>query len=109
MVAAGGDLVHLRELDTGAGEANFEAFGFTEPAVSLGLGDAVDQPWVVYGLLRTEDAVNPAPGLTIGLWVVTAVYVLLTITTVGVLRGMTRSTPVPVAPQESDVESYRVV
>lgn len=66
------------------------------------------QPWVVYGLLRTEDAVNPAPGLQVGLYVVAAVYVLLTVATVSVLRRMTRSTPVPVAPQETDVEDISV-
>lgn len=66
------------------------------------------QPWVVYGLLRTEDAVNPAPGLQVGLWVVTAVYLLLTVTTISVLRRLTRSTPVPTAPQEEDVQEYAV-
>jgi cytochrome d ubiquinol oxidase subunit I len=66
------------------------------------------QPWVVYGLLRTEDAVNPAPGLQVGLYAVTAVYVLLTVATVSVLRRMTRSTPVPVAPQETDVQDISV-
>lgn len=66
------------------------------------------QPWVVYGVLRTEDAVTPAPGLTIGLVAVTAVYAVLTVATVSVLRRMTRSTPVPEAPQEADVEGYKV-
>jgi cytochrome d ubiquinol oxidase subunit I len=66
------------------------------------------QPWVVYGLLRTEDAVNPAPGLTAGLLGVTVVFVVLTVTTVRVLRRMTRGTPIPVAPQESDVKEVRV-
>jgi cytochrome d ubiquinol oxidase subunit I len=66
------------------------------------------QPWVVYGLLRTEDAVNPAPGLAAGLWGVAAVYVVLTVATVLVLRRMTRATPVPAAPQESDVDQVRV-
>lgn len=66
------------------------------------------QPWVVYGLLRTEDAVNPAPGLTVGLWGVSVVYLVLTVTTVAVLRRMTRHTPVPEAPQESDVAEYPV-
>ena len=67
------------------------------------------QPWVVYGRLRTTDAVNTAPGLWIGLLVVAAVYVVMTIATVYVLRRLARSTPVPVAPQDSDVESYHVV
>jgi hypothetical protein len=43
LVAAGGDLVHLGELGAGAGEADFQSFGFTEPAVGLGFGDAGDE------------------------------------------------------------------
>jgi len=39
---------------------------------------------------------------------VTVVYVVLTVTTVLVLRRMSRSTPIPEAPQESDVEAVRV-
>src|SRR5262245_25127659 len=40
------------------------------------------QPWVVYGHLRTADAVNPAPGLTTGLVIVVVVYVALTVAAV---------------------------
>ena len=50
LVAAGGDLVHLVEFGAGAGEADFQSFGFTEPAVGLGLGDAGDE--VVADLLQ---------------------------------------------------------
>jgi cytochrome bd ubiquinol oxidase subunit I len=67
------------------------------------------QPWVVYGLLRTSAAVNPAPGIAAGLPVLTVVYVLLTAVLVVVLRRMTRGTPVPVAPQEADADRYQVV
>ncbi|GAA1806755.1 cytochrome ubiquinol oxidase subunit I [Actinomadura chokoriensis] len=67
------------------------------------------QPWIVYGVLRTADAVNPAPGLVWGFVLVTAVYVLLTVASVYVLRRLARSTPVPVAPQEPDVTGYKVV
>ncbi|MDQ3885444.1 MAG: cytochrome ubiquinol oxidase subunit I [Actinomycetota bacterium] len=61
------------------------------------------QPWVVYGIQRTADAVNPAPGLVYGFALVAAVYVILTIGTVYVLRQLSRDKPVPVAPQERDV------
>jgi cytochrome d ubiquinol oxidase subunit I len=61
------------------------------------------QPWVVYGVLRTADAVNPAPGLTVGLVVVVSVYAALTAATVYVLRRLARDRPVPIAPQERDV------
>jgi cytochrome d ubiquinol oxidase subunit I len=67
------------------------------------------QPWVVYGLLKTSDAVNPAPGLAAGLPVLVVVYAVLTVVLVAVLRRMTRSTPVPIAPQEADADSYPVV
>jgi cytochrome d ubiquinol oxidase subunit I len=57
------------------------------------------QPWVVYGYLRTADAVNPAPGLSTGLVLVAATYVVLTVATVYVLRRLARA-PVA-APQEA--------
>jgi len=67
------------------------------------------QPWIVYGVLRTADAVNPAPGLRIGLAAVLVVYTVLTISTVYVLRRLARDNPIPIAPQERDVAEYPVV
>lgn len=67
------------------------------------------QPWIVWGVMRVSDAVNPAPGLMAGLWTVLVVYAAMTTATVYVLRRMTRDRPVPIAPQESDVEDYSVV
>jgi cytochrome d ubiquinol oxidase subunit I len=67
------------------------------------------QPWIVYGVLRVADAVNPAPGLSWGLVAVVAVYAVLTVVTVYVLRRLARSRPVPDAPQEADVTGYKVV
>lgn len=46
------------------------------------------QPWIVYGLVRTQDAVTAAPGLMVGFVSLTVVYVALTVTTVLVLRRM---------------------
>jgi cytochrome d ubiquinol oxidase subunit I len=67
------------------------------------------QPWIVYGVLRVADAVNPAPGLGWGLLAVVSVYAVLTVVTVYVLRRLARSRPVPAAPQERDVTDYKVV
>jgi cytochrome d ubiquinol oxidase subunit I len=67
------------------------------------------QPWIVYGVLRTSDAVNPAPGLLYGFLLVAAVYAVLTVATIYVLRRLARDIPVPVAPQESDVSGYRII
>jgi cytochrome bd ubiquinol oxidase subunit I len=66
------------------------------------------QPWVVQGVMTVRDAVNPAPGLLGGLWLVIAVYLAMTAATVYVLRRLTRDRPVPFAPQESDVPRYPV-
>jgi cytochrome d ubiquinol oxidase subunit I len=61
------------------------------------------QPFIVYGVLRTADAVSPAPGLYLGFYAVLVIYVVLTALTVWVLRRLadTHSTP---APQELDRE-----
>lgn len=67
------------------------------------------QPWIVFGVMLTADAVNPAPGLVWGFVLVTAVYSILTIATIYVLRRLARATPVPVAPQERDVTDFPVV
>ncbi|MQY04397.1 cytochrome ubiquinol oxidase subunit I [Actinomadura macrotermitis] len=48
------------------------------------------QPWIVYGVMRTEEAVNPNPGLRFGLYIVLGVYALLAFATVSVLRRMRR-------------------
>lgn len=59
------------------------------------------QPWVVYGLMRTSEAVSPAPGLYLGFYATVVIYVLLTGFTVYVLRVLARRHDVP-APQELD-------
>lgn len=56
------------------------------------------QPWIVWGHMRTEDAVSPVPGLVVGLLAVLAVYLVLTITSVYVLRRLAK---VPLG-QDSD-------
>src|SRR5688500_6330891 len=59
------------------------------------------QPWIVYGILRTADAVSPAPGLYLGFYAVVAIYVVLTALTVIVLRRLAHSHGTA-APQEVD-------
>jgi cytochrome d ubiquinol oxidase subunit I len=59
------------------------------------------QPWVVYGLLRTSDAVSPAPGLYLGFYATLAIYIALTVFTAYVLRSLAHRHDTP-APQETD-------
>jgi cytochrome d ubiquinol oxidase subunit I len=48
------------------------------------------QPWVVYGLVRTEDAVTAAGGIVWTATAISVIYVVLGVVTVGVLRSMSR-------------------
>ncbi len=48
------------------------------------------QPWVVYGLLRTSDAVSRAPGIVISFVVLLGIYIVLGAATFIVLRSMSR-------------------
>ncbi len=59
------------------------------------------QPWIVFGIMRTRDAVSSAPGLRAGLFALLAVYTVMTVATVYVLRRLARA-PLPVAPQERE-------
>jgi cytochrome d ubiquinol oxidase subunit I len=59
------------------------------------------QPWIVYGILRTADAVSPAPGLYLGFYGVVVIYLLLSALTIFVLRRLARSADTA-APQEVD-------
>jgi cytochrome d ubiquinol oxidase subunit I len=49
------------------------------------------QPWIVYNVMRTSDAVTGAAGLPLGLATVTAVYVLLAVLVYWLLRRLARS------------------
>ena len=52
------------------------------------------QPWIVYGLMRVEDAVTTASNIRIGYFVLIGVYTLMTVATVYVLRRLAAA-PIP--------------
>lgn len=52
------------------------------------------QPWVVYEVMRTSDAVTSAPGLEWGLIILAVVYAALTVGTIYALRALARR-PLP--------------
>jgi cytochrome d ubiquinol oxidase subunit I len=52
------------------------------------------QPWVIYGYLRTINAVTPAPFLNISFLIFTLIYVVLTITLIALLLRQARR-PLP--------------
>lgn len=55
------------------------------------------QPWIVYGIMRVDEAVTRAPNIRIGYYALIVVYSILTVATVFVLRRLARR---PEAPQE---------
>jgi cytochrome d ubiquinol oxidase subunit I len=48
------------------------------------------QPWIVYGLMKVEDAVTGNTGVWLSFIVIALVYLAVGITTVLVLRAMSR-------------------
>src|SRR6266566_3616042 len=52
------------------------------------------QPWVIYGYLRTKDAVTTVPWLNISFLIFTLIYVLLAVALIRLLLGVARS-PLP--------------
>jgi cytochrome d ubiquinol oxidase subunit I len=50
------------------------------------------QPWIVYGIMRTRDAVSPMPGLVWSLTASIVVYLVLSATCFGILRSLIRKT-----------------
>jgi cytochrome d ubiquinol oxidase subunit I len=62
------------------------------------------QPWIVYGILRTRDAVSTAPGLRYGLYSLVVVYAALTVAAAYVLRRLAGS-PEEGAPQKRQAEA----
>jgi cytochrome bd ubiquinol oxidase subunit I len=50
------------------------------------------QPWIVQGVMRTADAVTPMPGLVASLAAIVAIYALLTVIVVALMRRMVGET-----------------
>ncbi|MBA2763436.1 MAG: cytochrome ubiquinol oxidase subunit I [Thermoleophilaceae bacterium] len=57
------------------------------------------QPWIIYGILRTEDAVTGAPGLGVVFVGFLALYATLAASTIWLLRRLATGAPPPSAKQ----------
>ncbi len=67
------------------------------------------QPWIVYHVMRVDQAVNTAPGLWVGLPVLVAIYGVLTAVLVVVLRRLA-AVPLPLdEPTETDAVAVKVI
>ncbi len=61
------------------------------------------QPWIIYGVMRTREAVTPMPGLVVPFVIFTAVYIFLAIVVVFLLRRQFLETGSLVPAQPSGV------
>ncbi|MDQ3962791.1 MAG: cytochrome ubiquinol oxidase subunit I [Actinomycetota bacterium] len=57
------------------------------------------QPWIVYEVMKVEDAVTHAPNIRFGYYALILIYIALTIGTIFVLRRLA-ARPIPEAPAE---------
>lgn len=53
------------------------------------------QPWVIYGILRTEDAVTPMPGLVVPFTTFTILYIVLAVIVVALMKRQFIATAPP--------------
>lgn len=53
------------------------------------------QPWIIYGVMRTQDAVTPMPGIVVPFVIFTVLYVFLAFIVFFLLRRQFLETPVP--------------
>jgi cytochrome d ubiquinol oxidase subunit I len=65
----------------GAGPLGFVAIEAGWMVTELGR-----QPWIIYGVMRTEEAVTPMPGIAVPFFIFTAVYIFLAVAVVYLLR-----------------------
>jgi cytochrome d ubiquinol oxidase subunit I len=72
---------------TAAGFAGFVALEAGWMVTELGR-----QPWVIYNVVRTADAITPAPGLVLSFFISTAVYVALAVALLGLLVRLAAGT-----------------
>src|SRR5438876_12046452 len=61
-------------------------FGFLAIETGWVVTEAGRQPWIIYGVMRTHEAVTPMPGLAVPFVIFTAVYIFLAIVVVFLLR-----------------------
>lgn len=52
------------------------------------------QPWIIYNVMRTADAVTPMPGIAYSFYLFTAIYISLTIAVIFLLRRQIQMVPV---------------
>jgi cytochrome d ubiquinol oxidase subunit I len=63
------------------------------------------QPWIIYNIMRTADAVTPMPGLIVPLLGFTLLYIFLAIVVITLLRNQVFQSPDILVPAEESVDT----
>lgn len=71
--------------------------GFVAIEAGWVVTEAGRQPWIIYGVMRTADAVTPMPGIVVPFVVFTGLYVFLAFIVFFLLRRQFLETPGPVS------------
>lgn len=69
--------------------------GFVAIETGWAVTEVGRQPWIIYGVLKTADAVTPMPGLQIPLLVFTLLYIFLAVMVVWLIARQVKETDVP--------------
>ena len=69
--------------------------GFVAIEAGWVVTEAGRQPWIIYGVMRTQDAVTPMPGMVVPFVVFTGLYVFLALIVFFLLRRQFLETPSP--------------
>jgi cytochrome bd ubiquinol oxidase subunit I len=65
------------------------------------------QPWIIYGLMRTADAVTPAPGVWYTFAMFLSLYLLLAVTLVWLLRRLATGRPIDTTDEDEPKQDER--
>lgn len=65
------------------------------------------QPWIIYGIMRTKDAVTPMPGIAYSFYIFSAIYVSLSIIVTFLLYRQIKMVPVLYHKTESNLTTDR--
>lgn len=80
-------------------------FGFIAIEAGWMVTELGRQPWIIYGVMRTKDAVTPMPGLIYPFWIITVIYALLALILIVLLRRQFVETSPSPRPSSAPVAS----
>ena len=73
------------------------AVGFVAVIAGWVVTEVGRQPWIIYGVMRTADAVTPMPGIVVPFVAFTGLYVFLTVIVFFLLRRQFLETSGPIS------------